>query len=109
MLVGTRVIMTGERMTPRREQGTHRARVVSHPAGGGPSGCSACAGDNEEGALLQARRPVAHARSDGDDPADSRHASRASDTAPSSSRSRSPAGSPGEVTPSTVCMASCVK
>lgn len=47
-LWGARVIMTGERMTPHREQGTHRARVVSHPAVRGPSSCSACAGDNEE-------------------------------------------------------------
>lgn len=62
----TRVITTGVRMTPHREQGTHRARVVSHPAVRGPPSCSACAGDNEKEALLQAHHPVAHVRSDGD-------------------------------------------
>lgn len=36
--------------------------------GGGPSGCSACASDNEEGVLQQAHRPVAHIHSDGDPP-----------------------------------------
>ncbi len=54
---------------------------------GGLSSCSACAGDHEAGALRQARRPVAHIRSAGDSP-DSRHASRVSDTAPSSRGSR---------------------
>lgn len=46
-------------------RGTLSATLVSHPAEGGSLGCSACASDNEEEALLQARRPVAHARSDG--------------------------------------------
>ena len=48
--------------------GTPFSTLVSHPAGGWPSGCSTCAGDNEEEALLQARRLVAYARSDGDHP-----------------------------------------